>query len=383
MLYSFHLYVKITFYVFLLDWRADGYRWREVGGPKPFKVNQVTCKKHKFFSVIGRDGENKPVVSDCFHRIVFIHPHHPLRRLVMYTGDQTIQPTLLPHGNASLEDSLKHHFVPTRPSNLNELKCTTDKPTVEYVRLRCEATEEASHLNEYQTVAPRNIKQIANAQEATRKQSRISQDALYNLFKLKEECRHFVKVISVGPDNDLRVLLCHDRIVEKVKGLLNRSDIPHILACFDTTFDVVMFMYISFLYIKWEEFHKGPGILVAALMHERKTKSAHKFFFDGFNDVFPRFRLAKNLYVMTDGEAAITSQIDEYWPELDRYRCWRHIFKNVEMELRRLGVKDINELGRYEIDIKSLFEQSDETHYYKELCSFMDDQSPWSNVILF
>jgi len=201
------------------------------------------------------------------------------------------------------------------------------------------------------------------------------------LFKLKEECPNFIKEISVGTDNDLRVLLCHDRIVEKMKGLLNRSDIPHVLATFDTTFDVVMFMYISLLYIKWSEFTQGPGILVAALIHERKTKKAHKFFFDNFNDVFPQFRSAKNLFVITDGEKAITSQIDDYWPTVDRYRCWLHILDNVEVELKKLGLKDGNELARYIVDVKYLFEQPDEANYYRELVSFMDDQSPWSNVI--
>ena len=85
-----------------------------------------------------------------------------------------------------------------------------------------------------------------------------------------------------------------------------------------------MFMYTSLFYIKWEEIRKGPGILVAAFIHERKTKNARKFFFDGFNDLF-----------CSDGKAAITSQIDEYWPQVDRYRCWRHSLEHVEMELRR------------------------------------------------
>ena len=79
-------------YLFL-DYKADSYHWREQGGAKTVKYKGISCKKQKFFSVIGhsQDEQKKPQLSAEFLRIVYSHPDYPLRRLVIYDGKEDVQ----------------------------------------------------------------------------------------------------------------------------------------------------------------------------------------------------------------------------------------------------------------------------------------------------
>ena len=57
------------------------------------KYKGISCKKQKFFSVIGhsQDEQKKPQLSAEFLRIVYSHPDYPLRRLVIYDGKEDVQ----------------------------------------------------------------------------------------------------------------------------------------------------------------------------------------------------------------------------------------------------------------------------------------------------
>ena len=69
------------------------------------------------------------------------------------------------HGNAKSEDAKEKDFIQTRRSKLDEMKETEGLPRNVYENLRIVATKTTPDVSEFRTVAPRNVKQIANAQQ--------------------------------------------------------------------------------------------------------------------------------------------------------------------------------------------------------------------------
>lgn len=71
------------------DWRDDGWHWRQQG-TSSIQCDGVTCKKMFFYTVLGTT-EKEQVLSAEFKREAFHHPDYPLRVLVRYIGDSSVQ----------------------------------------------------------------------------------------------------------------------------------------------------------------------------------------------------------------------------------------------------------------------------------------------------
>ena len=164
----------------------------------------------------------------------------------------------------------------------------------------------------------------------------------------------------------MKVLLIHEGILQHMRGLVNRSDLPHIQTNYDTAFELVNGFYVSSHWVKYEEFKEGPAILVGVLLHERKTTSSHRLYFDGLTQKFPQIQRAENFFMVTDDEAAFISQILKYLPNIDLFRCWNHIKTNVKEKLRTLGLTNPLHVARYQTDIHNLFSEDSLTDYYRE-----------------
>ena len=71
------------------DWRADKWHWRQRGSTA-YVIEGVICKKIEFSTITGIFlGEQR--VSNEFKREAFFHPHYPMRVLVRYIGDSSVQ----------------------------------------------------------------------------------------------------------------------------------------------------------------------------------------------------------------------------------------------------------------------------------------------------
>ena len=68
-----------------------------------------------------------------------------------------------------------------------------------------------------------------------------------------------------------------DELWEKVKSLLNRSDIPHVCLQYDTTFNLGD-VYVSVLVVRFQEMENAPVISLMMMLHETKTNETHDFF---------------------------------------------------------------------------------------------------------
>jgi len=92
------------------------------------------------------------------------------------------------------------------------------------------------------TAAPRNVEQIRNTQKTQRNASRLSHDALYNLYEFAYDS-NFIHCIVIYPDVSL---ICYNpSIVELFSSLLcsaTDSDKPTVTMTYDTTFNSVTFM---------------------------------------------------------------------------------------------------------------------------------------------
>ena len=80
---------------------------------------------------------------------------------------------------------------------------------------------------------------------------------------------------------------------------------------------------------------------------------------------------------MTDGEDAFVSAIATFFPNMQRYLDWGHIFKNAKRALARSNITNREEVARYMSDLRTLFYKSTELNYHKqynEILSGTNDQ---------
>lgn len=173
--------------------------------------------------------------------------------------------------------------------------------------------------------------------------------------------------------------MCHDMLWKLVKGLLDRSDIPHICFSYDTTFKLGD-VYVSVLILRFEEFTSSPVVLLMVMLHERKLKKAHDTFFRKLIEFFPEIPDAKNIYFVTNEETAIVLAIKKYLPKINLYRCWVHLLKNAKLKLKRIGITVQKEVSLYTNDLRQLFSQTSEKSYYKNLSEILADPLRWSKV---
>lgn len=88
---------------------TDGWHWRQQGSSLIQNDEGVTCKKYFFYTIVENE-EGKRVLSHAFKRIVYHNPDFPLRFLIIYVGDCSIQ-VALPHGNAKSQEKRATDFV--------------------------------------------------------------------------------------------------------------------------------------------------------------------------------------------------------------------------------------------------------------------------------
>ena len=69
---------------------------------------------------------------------------------------------------------------------------------------------------------------------------------------------------------------------------------------------------------------------------------------------------------MTDGEDAFVSAIATFFPNMQRYLDWGHIFKNAKRALARSNITNREEVARYMGDLRTLFYKSTELNYHKQ-----------------
>ena len=89
LLFILYKYLLLPFFKMSVDWRADGWHWRQQG-TSTFLCEGVSCKKFFFYTYLGK-AEGEQVLSSGFKREAFMHPDYPLRVLVRYMGDSSVQ----------------------------------------------------------------------------------------------------------------------------------------------------------------------------------------------------------------------------------------------------------------------------------------------------
>ncbi len=273
---------QVTLLYVHVDWKSDGWSFKQSGHYNvKFKEEGETLVGHKWFEYTNLGNKNgKAVLLKEFKREIFAHPSFPLRRLIHYIGDCTLQ-VEKPHGNSKDPEKLARSHVRTKPSKLNEMKTRNGAAGVVYKAMVCEAGGETAI--EHQVNAPRDLKQVKNAQQQQRAKLEISRDSFYNLHAMKEES-NFIRYLTTIPD--LIAIMCSLTMLLFVKGLLNRKDLPLICFSYDTTFDLGD-CYVSILVVRFVEFTNSPIIPVMFMIHEKKTKEAHQLFFQKITQFFP------------------------------------------------------------------------------------------------
>jgi len=120
--------------------------------------------------------------------------------------------------------------------------------------------------------APRNVKQLQNLQFKHFHQSRISQDALFNLHEIAYDIPGFVWKINTYPD---LVCVCGlQEVVQDVDRVLMLDSSSQLLS-YDTTFQLGDF-YVSPLIVRHTLFREKPCIPAMFLIHERKLTGLTK-----------------------------------------------------------------------------------------------------------
>ena len=98
------------------------------------------------------------------------------------------------HGNAKND---RKPFFRTCPSVISVAKSSEELPSNVYKQLVSQPT----HSSDLQPVlAPRNVKQIRNAQASQRQKCRLSHDTVYNLFEMAYDTQGFVHKIESYPN---------------------------------------------------------------------------------------------------------------------------------------------------------------------------------------
>lgn len=254
------------------DYRINGYHFRQKGGQTNIRFGDSLCSKKSFYSVV-KDGETgERYETSAFMRIVYEHPDYPRHVFVRYIGDETIQNDFL-HGNSKSDLKKSRNFIGMKKSLKEKMKNgrSLPVPAQHYRELVADAD---GPIEEHELNAPRDIKQVQNFQAAERSKLRLSHDGLYNLNVLAISNK-FIKDIVTYPDLICTMFL--DELWEKVKSLLNRSDIPHVCLQYDTTFNLGD-VYVSVLVVRFQEMESAPVISLMMMLHETKTNETHDFF---------------------------------------------------------------------------------------------------------
>ena len=153
------------------------------------------------------------------------------------------------------------------------MKSRIGKPGNVYKQL---AAESSNDYDEHLVTAPRDPKQVMNAQQAMRKQLELGHDTYYHIHNHAWTESKSIKYIFTYPD--LIVVCTNDGVWDKIKSLLNRKDLSPVPFSYDTTLDLGDF-YVPPLTVQNVEFEEKPTVLLGYLVHDRKMEETHDAFF--------------------------------------------------------------------------------------------------------
>ena len=156
--------------------------------------------------------------------------------LIHYIGNHKTA-VQFPHGNS--KNGTKP-YVRTCPSVINAAKKSEDSPSNVYRQL----VSQPSHLSA--VLAPRNVKQIRNAQQSQRQAFRLSHDSVYNLFELAYDSCGFVHKIESYPD--LVVICGLQSLIDELNRIIAANLEFTNLLSYDTTFCLGDIYVSSFLF---------------------------------------------------------------------------------------------------------------------------------------
>ena len=141
-------------------------------------------------------------------------------------------------------------------------------------------------------------------------------------------------------------------------------------------------MYVSALIVRLDEFVETPSVPLLIMVHERKLKANHRYFWKKVTDYFPELVASKTAYLVTDDEESIVNAIREMMPNTDIFRSWDNIIAEAKQKLKSLGITDRDDIAQCTNDIRHLLKQDSQLSYYRELSelSLREDEYRWDPV---
>ena len=252
------------------------------------------------------------------------------------------------------------------------MKTKPGKPGNIYKKLVVEASDK---YEEHVLTAPRDPKQVENAQRAQKKKEELGHDAFYNVHHHAWTESRFIKHVSTYPD--LFVLCIDDDIYSSIKPLLNRDDLPPVALSTDTTFNMTNY-YVTPLTAQDTEFEENPTVTLGYLVHDRKLEETHDDYFRLLHKHLPELRTTTNAYFSADGEKAIVLAIQKWFPNIPVFRCWNHVITDCKFKLKKLNITSEETVRKYVQSIFALLKHQTKEDYnraYLEINLQDDDEA--------
>jgi len=225
------------------------------------------------------------------------------------------------------------NFLPSAPSLFSRLK-------EKGVRLKDVLVESRNEPVQFQ---PRNENQVSYFKSIQSDNGHLWKDEFLGMHELAYVIPGFIWFIATYPDT---VVVCGSEFFVKFF-----SDGKPSLLSYDTTFNLGDF-YVSVLVAQFEIFQEKPTLPIAFLIHDRKFENTHNVFFLCLK------KLLKNsgpFSIVTDGEAAVTSAIQNCFKHWNLVSCWNHILIDVEVWLKKRGIV-ANEIAVYKSAVRELLQ---------------------------
>lgn len=115
------------------------------------------------------------------------------------------------------------------------------------------------------------------------------------------------------------------------------------------------------------------------MLHEYRTRDAHKRMFDHLKRLIPELSEPDvNSIIVTDEETSIVESVKSAFPNLKRFRCHIHAWKNIKLKLAKLGISKKETVKNYKSDFYRLLNQCSYVEYLKLLPQLV---AKWNNTV--
>jgi len=241
--------------------------------------------------------------------------------VIQYFGQSSLS-IPFPHGNSL---SLDRNYVRTCPSVLQQVKTAVTHACPSNVYKQATGSDVEPIL--HPVLTPRNTKQVQNAAYQVTQSTHLSRDSVYNLLELAYDADTFVHKISLFPN--LAVTCGNPEIIQHCNTSLLLSPFEHSsLLSYDTTFCLGDF-YASVLLFRMSIFDQSPVIPVLFFIHDSKTTTTHKEFFDTASRLLPNLKHSQTPLV-TDQEDDIVRAVSEVLPSVKHIFGWNHLLQDIK-----------------------------------------------------